>query len=98
MAHRSAGLPCSLPHTRPESEIRPWRDDPFGVWVARRLCEYGAMPRIIDGCRAAGGNRSTFPRVCDEANVQYLPLIGHSSTAARRREAVQWAQGDSPAG
>jgi hypothetical protein len=49
--------------------------------------------RIVDGCRAAGRNRSASLGARDETNIRYRSLIGHSGKAARRQEPARRAQG-----
>ena len=61
MAPCSAGMPCSLAsHQAWNPKSAPWWDDPLGVRVARRLCEYGAMPQLMDYRRVPRGKRKSI--------------------------------------
>src|SRR3954452_5345422 len=39
------------------------------------------------------GVRARRSGACDETNVRYVPLIGHSGKPSRGRKATQWARG-----
>ena len=74
-------------HTRPEIRIHLIAGRRLGIQSAPPANARAVLPgtdhrRVLRGRR----NRSAFPGACDEANVRYCPLIGHSGKAARGRE------------
>ena len=86
---------AASPHTRPGIRNPPHGGTIHSGSGLRAVCANTGRCHsswIIDGCRAAGGNRSAFPGACDETNVRYVPLIGHSGKPSRGREATRQAR------